>query len=83
MGKMLLTTTPSTKLTKINDLTDVSEEHVFSSGMITLKVNRFEKIGNDNAFLSCNKCRKRFKIWIWEKELFHVSTVNQQNKLKI
>ena len=58
---MFLTTTPSTKLTKVNDLADVSEEHVFSSGMITLKVNRFEEIGGVNTFLSCNKCKKKIQ----------------------
>ena len=48
---MFLTTTHSTKLTKINYLADISEEHVFSSGMTTLKVNRFEEIGDVNTLL--------------------------------
>lgn len=60
MGQMFLTTS-STKLTKVNDLADVSEEHVFSSGMITLKVNRFEEIGDVNTFLSCNKLKKKIQ----------------------
>ena len=80
---MFLTTTPSTKVTKINDLADVSEEHVFLSGMITSKVNRFEEIGDVNTFYHVTSTGKRFKIWIWEKELFNVTTVNRQNKLKI
>ena len=52
MVQMFLTTTASTKLTKINDLADISEEYVFSSGLITLKVNRLEKIKDVNTFLS-------------------------------
>ena len=51
----------------INDLADISEKHVFSLGMITLKVNRFEVIVEVNTFLSCNKFRK-FRILIWEKK---------------
>ena len=61
MVQMFLTATASTKLTEINDLADISEEYVFSSGLITLKVNRFEKIKDVNTFLSCIKCRKKIQ----------------------